>query len=59
MVLGGIIYTPLEIAVLLVEMAVFALLLKERGRRRAVGYAVVANLSSWALGGFLLMALPL
>ena len=52
-------YTPLEIAVLLVEMAVFALLLKERRRRRAVGCAVVANLSSWALGGFLLMALPL
>ena len=56
---GMCLYTPLEIAVLLVEMAVFALLLKERRRRRAVGCAVVANLSSWALGGFLLMALPL
>ena len=56
---GMFLYTPLEIAVLLVEMAVFALLLKERRRRRAVGCAVVANLSSWALGGFFLMALPL
>ena len=44
---------------MLVEMAAFALLLKEQRKRKAAGYAAVANLFSWALGGWLLTALPL
>ncbi len=59
MLLGVFFYTPMEIVVLLVEMAAFALLLKEQRKRKAVGYAAVANLFSWALGGWLLTALPL
>ena len=50
LVSGIFFYTPLEIAVLLVEMAAFALLLREHRRRRAVGYAAAANLCSWLLG---------
>ena len=59
LVSGIFFYTPLEIAVLLVEMAAFALLLREHRRRRAVGYAAAANLCSWFLGGALLAVLPL
>ena len=59
LVSGIFFYTPLEIAVLLVEMAAFALLLREHRRRRAVGYAAAANLCSWLLGGALLAVLPL
>ena len=43
---------------LLVEMIAFPLLLKEYRKRRAVGYALVANLCSWLLGGMLLTYLP-
>ena len=59
MVFGMLFYTPLEIAVLLVEMLAFALLLKEHLRRRAAGFATAANLCSWFLGGCFLMLLPL
>ena len=57
--LGLLYYIPLEFCVLLVEMIAFPLLLKEYRKRRAVGYAFVANLFSWALGGALLAVLPL
>ena len=39
-------------------MIAFPLLLKEHRKRRAVGYAFVANLFSWLLGGLLLSYLP-
>ena len=56
---GFFLYTPIEILVLLVEMFAFFKLLRERTKRRAVLYAAVANLFSWALGGYLLAVLPL
>ena len=59
MVLGIFFYTPIEVGVLLVEMLVLGLLLKEHRKRRAVGYAVLANLVSLALGGWLILGLPL
>lgn len=59
MVLGMFFYTPIEIGVLLVEMLAFGLLLKEQRKRRAVGYAALANLVSWALGGWLILSLPM
>ena len=59
MVLGMFFYTPVEIGVLLVEMLAFGLLLKEHRKRRAVGYAALANLVSWALGGWLILSLPM
>ena len=59
LVLGMFFYTPVEIGVLLVEMLAFGLLLKEHRKRRAVGYAVLANLVSWALGGWLILGLPM
>lgn len=58
LVLGLLYYIPLEFCVLLVEMIAFPLLLKEHRKRRAVGYAFVANLFSWLLGGLLLTCLP-
>ena len=57
--LGLLLYTPMEILVLVAEAIAFSRLLKEHRKRRAVGYAFVANLFSWALGGALLAYLPL
>ena len=57
--LGLLLYTPMEILVLVAEAIAFSRLLKEHRKRRAVGYAFVANLFSWALGGALLAVLPL
>lgn len=57
--LGLLLYTPMEILVLAAEAIAFSRLLKEHRKRRAVGYAFVANLFSWALGGALLAVLPL
>lgn len=57
--MGFFLYTPMEILVLVVEMIAFSKLLRERTKLRAVLYAVVANLFSWALGGYLLVVLPL
>ena len=59
MVFGMFFYTPIEIAVLLIELPAFVLLLKEHRKRRAAGFAAAANLCSWALGGCFLMFLPL
>ena len=59
LVLGLFFYTPLELGVTLLEMLLFALLLKERRKRRAAGCAACANLCSWALGGALLALLPI
>ncbi|MGI6254299.1 MAG: hypothetical protein ACOYJZ_01575 [Acutalibacter sp.] len=59
MVLGIFFYTPIEVGVLLVEMIAFGLLLKERGGGRGVGCAAAANLVSWALGGWLILSLPM
>ena len=59
LVLGLFFYTPMELGVTLVEALLFALLVKERRKRRAVGYAACANLCSWALGGALLTYLPI
>lgn len=59
MVLGMFFYTPVEIGVLVVEMLAFGLLLKEHRKRRAVGYVALANLVSWALGGWLILSLPM
>jgi len=47
-----------EFFVLLVEMLVFVLLLKEHKKSRAVVYALVANIASLILGGVLLSFLP-
>ena len=49
-------YTPMELTVLLVEIAAFAFLLKERSRRRSAACAACANLLSWILGGLLMAA---
>lgn len=57
--LGLLLYTPMEILVLVAEAIAFPRLVKEHRKRRAVGYAFVANLFSWALGGALLAVLPL
>lgn len=59
MVLGMFFYTPIEIAVLLVELLAFVLLLKEHSKRKAAGFAAAANLLSWFVGGFFLTVLPL
>ena len=56
--LGLLLYTPMEILVLVAEAIAFPRLVKEHRKRRAVGYAFVANLFSWALGGALLAVLP-
>lgn len=56
--MGFFLYTPMEILVLLIEMMAFSLLLKEHRKRRALGYAALANLFSWLLGGVLLAQLP-
>lgn len=58
-VLGLFFYTPMELLVLVVEIAAFRLLLRERTKGRAVGCAAVANLLSWGLGGLLLACLPI
>jgi hypothetical protein len=48
-----------EIAVFAVEAAAFALLLRERGRGRAVACALAANLVSLVAGGLMLTYLPI
>ena len=58
-VLGLFFYTPMELLVLVVEIAAFCLLLRERTKGRAAGCAAVANLLSWGLGGLLLACLPI
>ena len=58
-VLGLFFYTPMELLVLVVEIAAFRLLLRERTKGRAAGCAAVANLLSWGLGGLLLACLPI
>ena len=59
MVTGFFVYTPMEVLVLLMEMIAFAKLLREHSKRRATGVAFLANLLSWALGGLLLLILPI
>lgn len=59
MVTGFFVYTPMEVLVLLIEMIAFAKLLREHSKRRAAGVAFLANLLSWALGGLLLLILPI
>ena len=59
MVTGFLVYTPMEVLVLLIEMIAFAKLLREHSKRRAAGVAFLANLLSWALGGLLLLILPI
>ena len=58
-VLGLFFYTPMELLVLVMEIAAFRLLLRERTKGRAAGCAAVANLLSWGLGGLLLACLPI
>ena len=59
MVTGFFVYTPMEVLVLVIEMIAFAKLLREHSKRRAAGVAFLANLLSWALGGLLLLILPI
>ncbi len=54
-----LLYTPMELLVLLAEMLAFAKLLQERTKGRAVLYAAAANLVSWGVGGAALTYLPL
>ncbi len=56
---NAFLYTPMEILVLLIEMAVFGWYLDEQSKGEARGCAVAANLSSWVLGGVLLTVLPI
>lgn len=53
------VYLPVELLVLVVEIVAFRLLLRERTKGRAAGAAFLANLLSWALGGLLLLILPI
>ena len=54
-----LLYLPMELAVLLVEIIAFRKLLRERTKGRATAFALCANLLSWGLGGVLLAYLPL
>ena len=57
--IGLFFYCPMELIVLLAEVAVFCSCLKEKTKGRAAACAILANLFSWALGGWLLTALPI
>ncbi len=48
----AMVFVPAELAICLVEALAYALLLKEQERRRRVGYAVLANITSAVLGYF-------
>ena len=52
------VYLPVELLVLVVEIAAFRLLLREHTKGRAAGCAAVANILSWFLGAVLLSVLP-
>lgn len=52
-------YVLVELVIFLVEMAVFALTLREHGKLRAALCAVGANSASLALGGVILTYLPI
>lgn len=45
---------PVEIIILVFETAVFVKLLKGQSKKRRRAYGIIANLSSWAIGFFLL-----
>lgn len=47
-----------EILVVLVELILFSLLIKEFRKRRTILYVIIANLFSWYFGGILLINLP-
>ena len=53
-----IIFIFLEIIILIVEMIVFALTLKEHKKDRAIGFALTANIASLIFGGIILSVLP-
>jgi len=50
-----LLFVPVEIAILLGETIAYSFLLREHGRKRAVLYAVVANLCSAIIGAIWLM----
>ncbi|PKK39124.1 hypothetical protein ABB02_01356 [Clostridiaceae bacterium JG1575] len=52
-------YVFMELCVLLLEMVLFPVFLKEQEKRKAVAYAFFANLVSLFAGGMLLRVLPL
>ncbi|MGI6254298.1 MAG: hypothetical protein ACOYJZ_01570 [Acutalibacter sp.] len=54
-----LLYVPMELVVIGVEIAAFRKLLREKKKLDATVYAIVANLVSWALGGAMLTYLPL
>lgn len=54
-----LLYVPMELAVMAVEIAAFRKLLREKQKLNATVYAIVANLLSWLLGGAMLTYLPL
>lgn len=56
---GAFLYTPMELLVLAVEMAVFGWYLEEQSKSKARRCAATANLLSWMLGGALLAWLPI
>ncbi len=53
------VYAFLEIIIGALEMILFAFLLKEHRKRRAVLYAFIANLASLLIGGLIISYLPL
>jgi hypothetical protein len=70
--LNSLSYTPLtgsfyiiltmifaEILILIIEMAIFLIFIKEHRRLRTAGYVLAANLLSLILGGYLITVLPL
>lgn len=54
-----LVYVPMELAVMAVEIVAFRRLLREKRKLDATVYAIVANLFSWLLGGAMLTYLPL
>ena len=54
-----LLYVPMELVVLAVEIVAFRKLLREKEKLSATIYAIVANLFSWLLGGAMLTYLPI
>lgn len=54
-----LLYVPMELVVMAVEIVAFRKLLREKEKLSATIYAIVANLFSWLLGGAMLTYLPI
>lgn len=53
------IYLPMELAVMAAEIGAFRKLLREMDKTTSTIYAVMSNILSWVLGGFLILGLPM